>query len=123
MGKGDRAGSGTSVSVQVREAACVCVCECEILVFCHDSRRYSFMLLGLIACLPAERIVAHYLVLSFDCIWLILIIIAVAHCHWASHVSYQIRLKIVYRIWRRLISALNLISYKLIMLIKITNLK
>lgn len=27
---------------------------------------------------------------------LILIIIGVAHCHWASHVSYQIRLKIVY---------------------------
>lgn len=49
-----------------------------------------------INCLLAKCIFAHYLVLSFDCMCLILIIIGVAHCHWASHVSYQIRLKIVY---------------------------
>lgn len=49
-----------------------------------------------INCLLAKCISARYLVLSFDCMCLILIIIGVAHCHWASHVSYQIRLKIVY---------------------------
>lgn len=49
-----------------------------------------------INCLLAKCIFAHYLVLSFDCMCLILIIIGVAHCHWASHVSCQIRLKIVY---------------------------
>lgn len=49
-----------------------------------------------INCLLAKCIFAHYLVISFDCMCLILIIIGVAHCHWASYVSYQIRLKIVY---------------------------
>lgn len=49
-----------------------------------------------INCLLAKCIFAHYLVLSFDCMCLILIIIGAAHCHWASHVSYQIRLKTVY---------------------------
>lgn len=49
-----------------------------------------------INCSPAKCIFARYLVLSFDCMCLILIIIGVAHCHWARHVSHQIRLNIVY---------------------------
>lgn len=49
-----------------------------------------------INCLCSKCISPHYLVLSFDCASLILIVNdSVALCHWAGRVSYQIRLKIV----------------------------
>lgn len=49
-----------------------------------------------INCLCSKCISPHYLVLSFDCASLILIVNDSVACrHWAARVSYQIRLKIV----------------------------